>query len=335
MSAVPRLMRAMVIDRFGGPEVLRLAQVPVPAPGPGEVLIKVSHAGVNPADWKCREGWLAPFFEYRFPFVLGFDLAGTVVKADEGSAGFAPGDRVVAYSRQGQGQWGSYAEYVIASADGIAHLPPGLDEVEAAAIPTAGITAWEGLFEAGRLGAGQKVLVHGGAGGVGSYAIQLARHAGAEVAATCGPANQDYVRDLGAALAIDYRDGDVGAKLAQWAPRGVDMILDAVGCGSLPRAPEMVKRGGIIAAIATLVADEAPHDAASAVQRDVRIVPTMGNYARSGAQLRQLVALFGQGELRSPPLSILPLQQAAEAHRRVQSGHVRGKIVLRVSGAGA
>ncbi len=335
---MPRLMRAMVIDRFGGPEVLRLAEVPVPEPGPGEVLIRVSHAGVNPADWKCREGWLAPFFEYRFPFVLGFDLAGVVVKAGEGSTGVAPGDRVLAYSKQGQGEWGSYAEYVRASVDGVVHLPPDLGEAEAAAIPTAGITAWEGVFEAGRLGAGQKVLVHGGAGGaggVGSYAIQLARHAGAEVAATCGPANQDYVRDLGAALAIDYRDGDIGAKLAQWAPQGVDLILDAVGCGSLPRAPEMVRRGDIIAAIATLVADEAPHDAASAAQRDVHIVPTMGNYARSGAQLRQLVALFGKGGLRSPPLSILPLREAAEAHRRVQSGHVRGKIVLRVSGAEA
>ena len=335
MSAVPRLMRAMVIDRFGGPEVLRLAEVPVPEPGPGEVLIRVSHAGVNPADWKCREGWLAPFFEYRFPFVLGFDLAGVVVQVGEGSTGFAPGDRVLAYSRQGQGEWGSYAEYVTASVDGVAHLPPELGEAEAAAIPTAAITAWEGLFEAGRLGAGQKVLVHGGAGGVGSYAIQLARHAGAEVAATCGPANQDYVRDLGAALAVDYRDGDVGAKLAHWAPHGVDLILDAVGCGSLQRAPEMVKRGGIIASVATLVADEIPHDAELAAERGIHLVPTMSSYARSGTQLRQLVALFGKGELRSPPLSILPLSEAAEAHRRVQSGHVRGKIVLRVSGAGA
>ncbi len=328
-------MRAMVIDRFGGAGELRWAEVPMPAPGPGEVLIKVAYAGVNPADWKCREGWLAPFFQYRFPFVLGFDMAGRIAGVGEGVSDHAVGDRVVAYSNQGRGEWGSYAEYATASIDAVGRLPPGLGYAEAAAIPTAGITAWEGLFEAGQLKAGQKLLVHGGAGGVGSYAIQLARHAGAEVAATCGPDNLDYVRSLGAALAIDYRAGKVGAALAQWAPQGVDLILDAVGQGSLPQAADMVRRGGIIAPIATLIADEKPHDARHAAEGEVRIVPTMSNYARSGAQLRQLVALCGAAALRPPPLSILPLQQAAEAHRRVQSGHVRGKIVLEVAGANA
>jgi NADPH:quinone reductase-like Zn-dependent oxidoreductase len=328
-------MRAMAIDRFGGPEVLRMAELPIPAPGPGEVLIKVAYAGVNPADWKCREGWLARFFEYRFPFVLGFDAAGVVVKLGAGVSGLAAGQRVVACSKQGLGQWGSYAEYVVAATDGVAPLADHVPQAEAAALPTAGITAYEGLFESGRIGPGQAVLIHGGAGGVGSYAIQLARHAGARVAATCGPHNLDYVRGLGAELAIDHRAGRIAEAIAAWAPQGLDLVLDAVGQGSLPQAVELVRPGGVIAPIATLIADETPHDAAAAQRRGVRIVPTMSSYERSGAQLRRLAALCAEGVLRAPQFTVLPLEQAAEAQRRVQAGHVRGKLVLEVAGPGA
>lgn len=324
-------MRAMVIDRFGGPEVLRLAELPRPEPGPGEILVKVACAGVNPADWKCREGWLAAFFQYRFPFVPGFDLAGRVERVGAGVTGLAPGDRVVAYSKQGLGEWGSYAEYALAVADGVARLPDHVGYAEAAAMPTAAITAWEGLFESGGLRAGHRVLVHGGAGGLGSYAIQLARHAGAAVAATCGPHNLEYVLSLGAELAIDYRAGRVGEAVLAWAPQGVDLVLDAVGQGTLPQAVELARPGGVVAPIATLIAGEVAHDAARAARRGVRIVPTMSSYLRSGAQLRELVALAGSGALRPPPIERLPLEQAAEAQRRIQAGHVRGKIVLDVA----
>lgn len=328
-------MRAIAMDRCGGAEVLRLAELPMPAPGPGEVLIKVAYAGVNPADWKTREGWLAPFFEYRFPFVLGFDAAGVVVKLGEGVSGLVPGQRVVATSKQGLGQWGSYAEYVVAMVDAVAPLAAGLRFAEAAALPTAGITAWEGLFESGHIAAGQKVLVHGGAGGVGSYAIQLARHAGARVAATCGAGNFDYVRGCGAELAIDYRSGRIAEEVATWAPRGVDLVLDTVGQNSLPQAAELARPGGVVAPIATLVAGEPLHDAAAAQRRGVRIVPTMSSYERSGTQLRQLAALCGNGTLRAPALTVLPLEQAAEAQRLVQAGHVRGKLVLEIAGENA
>lgn len=325
------MMRAIVIDRFGGPEQLRLAEVATPQPGPGEVLIRVACAGVNPADWKSREGWLAPFFQYQFPFVLGFDVAGVIAATGAGVDDLRAGDRVVAYTKQGMGEWGSYAGYAIALADAAVVLPERVSFAEAAAIPTAGVTAWEGLFDTGRLGAGQKLLVNGGSGGVGSYAIQLARYAGAEVAATCSRANFEYVRDLGADAVIDYRNGSVLRSVRDWAPKGVDMVLDAVGQGTLPQAVEMVKPGGVVAPIVTLIADEPPHDAAIAATRGVRIVPTMSTYERSGGQLRKLVSLCEQGRLRAPALEVLPLEQAAEAHRRVQSGHVRGKLVLQVT----
>ncbi|TXH05961.1 MAG: NADP-dependent oxidoreductase [Nevskiaceae bacterium] len=324
-------MRAMVIDRFGGPEVLREAELPRPAPGPGELLVRISHAGVNPADWKTREGWLSPFFQYRFPFVLGFDLAGTVVQAGEGADAALIGRRVVAYSRQGYGEWGSYAEYAAVWANAAVPLPDRVGGAEAASLPTAGITAWEALFESGHLQRGQRVLVHGGAGAVGRIAIQLAREAGAQVAATCSAANLDDVRALGAALAIDYRAGDIAAAVTAWAPQGVDLVVDAVGQGSLPQAVALTRRGGVVAPIATLVAGEAPHDAQLAAQRGVRIVPTMSNLQRSPAQLRELTARLAGGALKAPPLTILPLAQAAEAHRRVQAGGQRGKFILQVS----
>lgn len=325
-------MRTVAIERCGGVEQLRMMEVPRPQPGPGEILVRVAYAGVNPADWKCREGWLAPYFQYRFPFVLGFDAAGVVARVGEGVIGFAVGDRIVACSKQGLGEGGSYAEYMLALAALAAPLPPGCGMAEAAALPTAGITAYEGVFESGRVQPGRRVLVHGGAGGVGSYAIQLARHAGARVAATCGPANLDYVRSLGAELAIDYRRGRIAEDLAAWAPQGVDLLLDAVGNGSLPRALELVRPGGVLAPVATLITDEPAHDADGAAQRGVRIVPTMSSYQRSGAQLRELVRLFGEGNLRAPALTVLPLAHAAEAHALAQAGHVRGKLLLEVAG---
>jgi len=323
-------MRAMVIDRFGGPEVLREAELPRPEPGPGELLVRVACAGVNPADWKTREGWLSQFFQYRFPFVLGFDLAGTVVKVGEGVDAALVGRRVVAYSRQGYGEWGSYAEYAAVWANAVVALPDHVGDAEAASLPTAGITAWEALFESGQLQRGQRVLVHGGAGAVGSIAIQLARETGAEVAATCSAANIDYVRELGAALAIDYRAGTLESDVKAWAPEGVDLVIDAVGQGSLPQAVMLTRRGGVIAPIATLIADES-HDPQRAAERGVRIVTTMSNLQRSPAQLRELATRLASGALKAPPLTILPLSQVAEAHRRVQAGGQRGKFVLQVS----
>ncbi|PPE75859.1 NADP-dependent oxidoreductase [Solimonas fluminis] len=326
-------MRAMAIGRFGGPEELQPATLPRPEPGSGELLVRVAYAGVNPADWKTREGWLAAFFDYRFPFVPGFDLAGTVVEVGEGADASLLGRRVVAYSRQGRGEWGSYAEYAQVWAAAAVPLPDSVELAAAAALPTAGITAWEGVFEVGRLRAGQKLLVHGGAGGVGRYAIQLARHAGAEVAATCSAAKRDDVLALGAVRAFDYRDPRWPAALRDWAPEGVDLLLDAVGQGSLPDAVALVRRGGVLAPVATLVAGEPQPDARFAAERGVRVVPAMSDFARSGAQLRELVALSAAGLLQAPPLAVLPLAQAGEAQRRVQAGEVRGKLLLQVEGA--
>jgi NADPH:quinone reductase-like Zn-dependent oxidoreductase len=323
----------MAIGRFGGPEELQPATLPLPEPGPGELLVRVAYAGVNPADWKTREGWLSAFFDYRFPFVLGFDLSGTVAKVGKGADASLLGRRMVAYSQQGRGEWGSYAEYARVWANAAVPLPDSVGLDAAAALPTAGITAWEGLFESGGLRAGQKLLVHGGAGGVGRYAVQLARHAGAEVAATCSAAKRDELLALGAARVFDYRDPRWTESLLDWAPEGVDLLLDAVGQGSLPEAVALLRRGGVLAPVATLIAGEPQPDVQLAAERGVSIVPTMSDFSRSAAQLRELVALSASGALQAPPLTVLPLTLAGEAQRRVQAGEVRGKLLLQVAGA--
>ncbi|SNS86774.1 NADPH:quinone reductase [Sphingomonas laterariae] len=324
-------MRAMVLDQFGGPEVLHMAEIERPAAQPGGVVVQVAYASVNPADWKAREGWLAQYFNYQFPFVVGFDAAGIVAEVGEGVTGVKVGDRVVTASNQGRGERGSYAEYVASDVERVVKLPDGVALREAATLPTAGMTAWEAVTNVANVKAGQKVLVNGGAGGTGSFAIQLAKMAGAEVAATCGPHNVDYVRSLGADLAIDYRKGGVADAVRAWAPDGVDAVIDTVGQGSLLDSIEMVKRGGVVTPITTLIADETMPDAARAAELGVRIEIASSTFPNQPAQLRGLVDALGAGRIRVPEITELPLDQAGEAHIRVAAGHVRGKIVLHVS----
>jgi NADPH:quinone reductase-like Zn-dependent oxidoreductase len=332
---VPTTMRACVIDRFGGPSELHLATVPTPKPAPGEALVRVAYASVNPADWKCREGWLAPFFDYRFPFIVGFDAAGVVAAVGEGVTDVRVGERVVTASNQGKGAWGSYAEYVVSDVDRVVQLPGSVSFADAASLPTAGMTAWQAVFDVGDTKPGQRVLVHGGAGGCGSFAIQLARMAGAQVATTCSAGNIDYVKSLGAELAIDYRSEDVTSAVKRFAPDGLDLVVDTVGQGTLLQSIDLVRRGGVVAPIGTLIANEPQPDAARAAANGVRVVPTMSTFPNQGRQLRGLVAALADGRLRAPALEMFPLGDAAEGHRRVQAGHVRGKLLLRVAGDAA
>lgn len=326
-------MRAMVLDAFGGPEVMHMDEIARPAATPGNVVVQVAYASVNPADWKAREGWLSRYFDYEFPFVVGFDAAGIVAEVGEGVEGLAVGDRVVTPGNQGMGERGSYAEYVRAAAERVVRLPDHVSLRDAATLPTAGMTAWEATIDVGQAATGKTVIVNGGAGGTGSFAIQIARLAGARVAATCSPNNSAYVASLGAERAINYREGDVYAQIRDWAPEGVDVVVDTVGQGTFVDVVDVMRRGGIVAPIGTLIPEERTIDPAKAEAAGVTVIPTVSTFPNQPRQLRALVEALADGGIRTPEYTILPLDQASEAHRRVQDGHVRGKILLEVDAA--
>lgn len=330
MSTVEKSMRAVVIDRVGGPDVLRMADLPVPELAAGEVLIRVACAGVNPADWKCREGYLSHFMQYTFPFVIGFDVSGVVAAVGAGVRGVRPGERVFAQTDVGAGKWGAFAEYVAVNADSVVPMPANLGFSDAAAVPTPALAAWAGLFDEGGLKAGQSVLVHGGAGAVGSFAVQLAKAAGARVAATGRTGRRDALSALGCDLTIDYQTDDIAAAVNQWAPEGVDLVLDTVGCGTLPQGLDLLKPGGILVGILTLVNGDSGPDAAEAARRGLR---TALAYSRmpSGAKLREIASRLGAGRLRAPATESLPLQDVTHALELVRQGKAKSKLVLHVA----
>jgi NADPH2:quinone reductase len=325
-------MFAMVLSRVGGPEVLEYLAVPTPVPAPGEVLIKIACAGVNPADWKDRQGHLEQYYPYQFPYIVGFDAAGVVEKIGAGITEYRVGDRVITCSDHGQGRWGTYAEYVATSIAKVARLPRSLSFAQGATIPISGLTAWQSIFMFGGLQAGQTILIHGAAGGVGSFAVQFAKAAGAKIAATCSAHNIEFVKTLGADLVLDYRAEDIPQAVRKWASTGVDMVLDAVSCGTLPTAFAILRKGGILVSVPTLVGDgDIAGDMQRAAELGVRKVFTVMSDVKAGEQLDEITALIERGVVRAPPLQIFPLQQAAHVHALLEAGGVHGKLILQVA----
>ena len=315
-------MRAMVIDGFGGADRLHPAEMPAPAAAAGEVLIRVAAAGVNPVDWKIREGSLEALFPHRFPLILGWDAAGTIAALGDGVEGFAVGDRVWAYCRKPKVQGGTYAEFVVMTADAVAPMPVRLDFEQAASTPLVGLTSWQVLFDTAALTSGQSVLIHAGAGGIGSMAVQLAKTAGANVVATASAANRVYVRELGADHVIDYTAGDFVSATRALFPDGVDVVFDTIGGETLTRSYRVLRRGGFLVSI---VDEPSEEEAARAGVRQAFVF-----VSPSGTQLRRIAALVDEGKIRPPAITAMPLAQAAKAQRLSQQGHVRGKIVLQV-----
>jgi NADPH:quinone reductase-like Zn-dependent oxidoreductase len=308
-------MKAVRIFGYGDESVLEYGEAPEPVPGPGEVLIEVRAASVSPADWKIRKGELQKFFPLEFPAILGRDGAGVVMDLGASVDGAAIGDEVCFIVPRG-GQ-GPYAERVVVPAGLLAPKPGNIDFADAAAFPLAGLTAWAALVDTAPVGPGVKVLVHGGAGGVGGMAVQLGRHFGAEVAATCSDANVDYVRDLGASQVVAYDRQNFVALV-----EGCDVVFDTVGGEVHRRSYEVLKPGGVLVyVIADPIEDlSAEHgvEVRQAVVRD------------DGAMLRALAELAETGAIVPQVGTVLPLDQVAEAHRLNATGHARGKIVLEV-----
>ncbi|HKW77199.1 MAG TPA: NADP-dependent oxidoreductase [Terriglobales bacterium] len=331
-------MRAVLCDRYGGPEVLQLADdIPVPRPGPTGVLVRVHASSVNPIDWKLREGWLSPLWKLRFPVIWGCDFSGVVEETGPAVTLFKPGDEVYGFKhgKVGQTYRGTYAEYVVVPENSLARKPANLTHEHAAAVPLAAVTAWQALVGRGRIQPEQKVLVHAGAGGVGIFAVQIAKAFGAHVAATASTRNQDFLRQLGVDQPIDYAKDRIDNQLS-----GYDLVLDAVGESVWPASLKVLRPGGKLVTL-TLPIPTPPasrikffstvimgvaRTSASALLRGKLLLITQ--VKPRGGDLEKLNAFIEAGKLRPVIQGTYPLESIAEAHRESEAGHVRGKIVL-------
>lgn len=332
-------MRAVMIDEFGPSNVMQIRLTDRPKPGPGQLLIRSLYASVNPADWKIRAGLLDRVGVDGFPMILGMDVAGVVQEVGTEVTDFAPGDRVVALSGVGLqlGLRGTYGEYCCTPAVRAVKLPDHVSFEEGATLPIAAASAASTIIDVAKVRPGDVVLLNGGGGSVGTFGVQFLKLLGAKVAATCSTGNLVRLQGYGIDKLIDYTQEDVIESLRAWAPDGIDCIIDAVGMGSLPaRTPEIVKPGGIIACIQTLIKDVDGYDAELAARRNVRIVDNISQTVHVGTPMfqvegfRQIVAGVASGKIKVPPYKVLPIEEVAHAHDEVEQGPFKGKILLRI-----
>ncbi|MEH2273879.1 MAG: NADP-dependent oxidoreductase [Nostoc sp.] len=307
-------MKAIRIHAYGGAENLKYDEVSRPEPQAGQVLIQVYAAGVNPIDWKIREGFFQQVYDYSLPVIAGADVAGVVASVGDGVTTLQPGQAV--YGTADMALSGAYAEYAVGYADAIAQKPKTLDYIHAASVPIVAITAWQALFDGANLQPEQSVLIHGGAGGVGRYAIQLAKWKKARVIATASAANLDDLRNLGADQVIDYASQPFEQQV-----KDVDVVLDLVGGETQARSWQIIRPGGVL--VSTLGVPE------SGIPQGIKVVPVFANL-RVNSQLQQIAQLIDDGQLKASIEQVFELAEAAKAQEVSQHGHPRGKLVLQV-----
>jgi NADPH:quinone reductase-like Zn-dependent oxidoreductase len=308
-------MKAVRVHEYGGPEVLKYEDAPRPEAGAGEVLVRVHAAGVNPVDWKVRAGMTRGFLNYKLPMIPGWDLSGVVEGVGEGVTGWKRGDEV--YSRPDISRDGAYAEYIAVKAAELGQKPKTLDHVKAAAIPLAALTAWQALFDAGGLQHGQRVLIHAAAGGVGTFAVQLAKWKGAHVIGTASERNHAFLKELGADELIDYNKVRF-----EDAVSDVDVVLDAMAGETRDRSWKVLKKDGILVSIL------GPPSQEDAAKHGVR---GAGVFVQPNQkELEEIAVLVDSGKLKPIVEAVLPLRDAPHAHEMNQTLHTRGKIVLQV-----
>ena len=307
-------MKAVCIHSFGGPEVLKVEDVEVPQPKDDEILIKVHAASVNPVDYKIRSGQYPPVKQQQLPKVLGRDVSGTIERCGRAVQNFSEGDAVYAMLDGGSG---GYAQYVTVKAQLCSRKPERLDYSAAAAVPLAGLTAWQGLFDEGNLHAGQRVLIHGGAGGVGHFAIQFAKAKGATVCTTVSTQDVEFARSLGADEVVDYKSERFEDKI-----HDVDLVFDLVAGDTQERSWAVLKDGG------TLISTLAKPSEIKAREHNARAT----NYVAhpDGGELAEIGRLIDAGKVKPHVVASYPLDHAAEAQRQLERSHPHGKVVLEV-----
>lgn len=330
-------MLAAYIQRYGGPNVLQIGELPEPVPGRQDLLVDVAAASVNPIDFKVRDGKAKAMLPFKFPLILGNDLSGTVRVVGAGVRRFQPGDRIVA--RLGKSRIGAFAERALVAEDDAALAPAALDLADAAALPLAGLTAWQALFEMGQLQAGQRVLIHAGAGGVGHLAIQLARWRGATVITTASAGNRQRCLALGASEVIDYRSTRFDDVL-----KDVDVVLDTQGGDTLMRSIAITRPGGHVISITAMPTPEVAREwgvgppltwaLAWLTRRERRAALARGVHYHylfmrpDGALLGELVKLVDDGQLAPTIDQRYPLREAGKALAHVEAGHAAGKVLI-------
>lgn len=307
--------RAVVINEYGGKEKLAEAKVSLPELGADQVLVKVAATSINPIDWKLREGYLKQMFPWSFPIILGWDVAGEIVEVGQKVKDYHVGDRI--FARPETTRFGTYADYTIVDSNLLAPVPESIAFTEAAAVPLAGLTALQALFDHGSLKAGEKVLIHAGAGGVGTYAIQLAKNAGAYVITTASPRNHELVKKLGADEVIDYHTTDFEEVLTD-----IDLVFDTMGGEIQKKSFSVLKEHGRLISVLS-IEDET---LAATKQIEAKAIWLLTN----GEQLSELAKLMADGKLVSVIGETFPLtrQGVYDAHALSETHHAVGKIVL-------
>lgn len=315
-------MKAVIIEAFGGPEKLQVSEMPKPAPHDQEVLIKVAYAGINPVDWKIREGYLKSRIPHEFPIILGWDVAGIVEQVGKNVKELKVGDEVFAYVRKPLVKWGSYAEYVVFDAKDVAKKPKTLTFAQAAAVPLASLTAWQSLFDVIDLKKGETILIQGGSGGVGAFAVQFAKIGGAKVLATARGQKQSYVKKFGADHVIDYQKKHVKDDVLSFASHGVDVVFDCVGGDVFQSSLSCLKKGGrIVSILESLSPEKAAKMGITAKYHFVH--PSWPN-------LKTIATLIDEKKVLPPHITEMPLKDAAVAQEKLRSGEILGKIVLKI-----
>lgn len=315
-------MKAVAITEFGGVEKLHLGDVPIPKITDNEVLIQVAYTAVNPVDWKIREGMFKGLLPHEFPLILGWDAAGKITAVGKNVKNFKVGDEVFAYCRKPVVKWGTYAEFVSFDAQHVALKPKNISFAQAAALPLVGLTAWQALFDHAELKKGDTILIHAGAGGVGSLAIELARNTGAKIYTTASVENHPYVKKLGANVPIDYHKDNFVKKIKSLEPKGLDVVLDCIGGESLAESYQLVKPGGKLVSIVEQVDQK--------LAADHKIKASFCFVAPNGKQLQKIADLFSKGKLEAPNIEEMNLSDAGKAQDKIRKGHTKGKIVLKV-----
>jgi 2-desacetyl-2-hydroxyethyl bacteriochlorophyllide A dehydrogenase len=332
-------MKAFVVTRYGKANSVEAVELPEPELGDRDVLVQIHAAGVNPLDLKIRNGELKPLLASKLPLVLGNDLAGVVVKAGTNVGRYKPGDEV--YAKPDKDRIGAFAELIAISENDVAKKPHRLDMEQAASIPLVGLTAWQALIEKAKLRAGQKVLIHAGSGGLGTIAIQLAKHLGATVATTTSTVNVEWVKRLGADVVIDYRSNDFETVLHDY-----DVVIDTQGGQTLEKSLRVLKPGGKVISVAGPPDPDFAKDfganwfliqAMRVISLRIRrkakrrgVTYSFLFMKASGVQLRELGSLIDSGAIRPVVDRVFPFQSTTEALAYVEKGRAKGKVVVKI-----